>query len=64
MTIEHAPSTNGRVASGEAYDEPQVYRQKPRLRRRRFAIAGLITPLLLALAAFVVARGLSQSPDD
>ena len=64
MTIEHAPSTNGRVSSGELYDEPKAYRQKPLRRRprigRRVAFAGLLTPLLVAIAALVVVRGLTS----
>ena len=63
MTIEHAPSTNGRVSSGELYDEPKAYRQKrfrrPRIRRRT-AFAGLLTPILVAIAALVVVRGLTS----
>ena len=63
MTIEHAPSTNGRVSSGELYDEPKAYRQK-QVRRprvgRRLAFAGLLTPLLVAIAALVVVRGLTS----
>ena len=64
MTIEHVPSTNGRVSSGEIQDEPKAYRQK-RFRRprvgRRTAFAGLLTPLLVAIAALVVVRGLTQN---
>ena len=68
MTIEHAPSTNGRVSSGELYDEPKAYRQKrlrrPRIRRPRIrgrtAFAGLLTPLLVAIAALVVVRSLTS----
>ncbi len=63
MTIEHAPSTNGRVSSGELYDEPKAYRQKRRRRPRvrgRTALAGLLTPILVAIAALVVVRGLTS----
>ena len=73
MTIEHAPGTNGRGASGEAYDAPpRVYvRRRGGGRRPRRAgpiraarLLRLLMPVLMALAVALVLRGIAEAPAE
>ncbi len=65
MTIEHAPSTNGHVAAGERYPEQQQFVVAPARRGRRMGdIVRLLAPALVALAAIIVMRGITQDPDE
>ncbi len=67
MTIEHAPSTNGRGASGEAHDAaPRVYlrRRDGRGRPLRPRVLRLLAPVLLALALALVLRGIAEAPAE
>ncbi|MDE3094551.1 MAG: hypothetical protein KGK07_00940 [Chloroflexota bacterium] len=66
MTIEHAPSTNGRGASGEAYDAPRrVYARRPATTRRtlRPRLLRLLAPMLMAVALALVLRGIAEAPE-
>jgi len=65
MTIEHAPSTNGRAAQAQqAYDEQRAEPRKiaapTTAPRRRSRLVRLVMPALLALAVVATFRLLEQ----
>ena len=65
MTIEHKPGHNGRSASGEHYERPRLMpRRRTRDHARRPGALRLLMPVLLAVALFVVVRGIAEAPGD
>jgi len=64
MTIEQAPSTNGRTSTDQTYappsPAPQVTADHKHIRPRRPGLARLVMPVLFAVAITVVMRRLSE----
>jgi hypothetical protein len=61
MTIEHAPSTNGRVHTNDTQPaEPRAFEAPPpRERARGSALSRFAMPLLLMIVALVIVRRLN-----
>jgi len=70
MTIEQAPSTNGRTSTDQSYappspqPAPQVTADHRHIRPRRPGLARLVMPVLFAVAITVVMRRLSERAGD
>jgi hypothetical protein len=61
MTIEHAPSTNGRVHTSDTQPgEPRAYQAPAPETRRRGAVSRFIMPIVLAAVALFVLRRLNK----
>ncbi len=67
MTIEHAPSMNGRGASDEAHDaapRADVSGRAVGRRPRQPGLLRLLMPVLLAVAMALVLRGIAEAPEE
>jgi hypothetical protein len=61
MTIEHAPSTNGRVhTNGAQPGEPRAFEAPPRDQHGGGSLSRFIMPLLLMILALVIVRRLNN----
>jgi hypothetical protein len=68
MTIEQAPSTNGRTASEQTYPPPAAPSRRTTVEHRRPSprrpgLLRLVMPILFAVAVGVVLRGLTENAE-
>ena len=69
MTIEQAPSTNGRTAAEQRYAPPATPPQHASIEhripaRRRPGLLRLVMPMFFAVAVALVVRGFTRKPGD
>ena len=71
MTIEQAPSTNGRTSSEQTYPPPAtparpmtIEHQRAPASRRHPGLVRLVMPMLFAIAVALVVRGLTHGGDE